>query len=388
MTEIYTPGLAGCVAGRTAICTVEEAGDGLYYRGYDIQDLAARASFEEVAYLLIHGALPCIDELNALRGRFKAARNLAAPLLKILEALPSTASPMDVLRTGISAWGCLEPEEADLVSVGERLLGAMPAMLLYWYHYSHDGGRRIPLDAGEEGMAAEFLHLLHGHLLHGHRVTGNVERDALNASLVLYAEHEFNASTFAARVVTSTRSDVFSALTAAIGTLRGPLHGGANEEACKLIQSYPDPEAARRGIMELLAKRELIMGFGHRVYKHRDPRSALIQSWAARLVEVHKTRDPGSEGARMMAVAETIETVMREEKGMFPNLDFYAAVVYHLCQIPMILFTPLFVIARTSGWLAHIIEQRGDNRLIRPTADYIGPAPRPFVAIDARADTG
>lgn len=365
-------GLAGVIAGRTAISTVETAGDGLYYRGYDIAILAEQASFEEVAYLLLYGELPAISQLTDFRERLKHYRSLPAEVFASLERLSEDAHPMDVLRTGVSLLGCYarDPASADVYRQSEALLAQLPMLLLYWYGYHHHQRRPDP-DPASNDLAGYFLMLLQG------RIAEEILRRALEVSLILYAEHEFNASTFTARVVTSTLSDYYSAITAAIGALRGPLHGGANEAAMALIESFASADEAEQGILAKLAQKELIMGFGHRVYKKRDPRSPIIKAWAARLAE-------NSANTGLFAIAERIEQVLWREKVLFPNLDFYSALVYHYCGIPTLLFTPIFVLARTAGWSAHIIEQRRDNRLIRPLAEYIGPAPRPFIPLRDR----
>ncbi|MDB6109681.1 MAG: 2-methylcitrate synthase/citrate synthase [Pedosphaera sp.] len=365
-------GLAGVVAGQTAISTVGKEGVGLTYRGYSIDELAVEASFEEVAYLLIYGRLPERQELAGYRDRLRSMRGLSAALKSVLELLPAETNPMDVLRTGCSTLGCLEPEGKlrDAFQAADRLLASLPSMLLYWWHFSRDG-QRLETQTDDASIAAQFLHLLKG------KPADEMHVRALDASLILYAEHEFNASTFSARITASTLSDFHSAITSGIGTLRGPLHGGANEEAMALIERFKTPEEAEAGLMAMLARKELIMGFGHRVYKISDPRSGVIKNWARKLAVA-------SGDARIYPISERIEAVMWREKMMFPNLDFYSAAAYHFCGIPTPLFTPLFVIVRTSGWAAHIMEQRENNRLIRPTADYFGPEPRPFVPIDKR----
>lgn len=372
MTSNPTMGLAGVVAGRTALSTVGKEGCGLTYRGYSIEDLAAQATFEEVAWLLLRGELPTSRQLADYRGRLQSLRELPAGLKAVLEQLPDTAHPMDVLRTGCSALGCLEPESGTsaMFDVVDRLLATFPSMLAYW-HWFQTQTMRIETHSEEDSMAGHFLHLLHG------RRPSAIHRQAFDSSLILYAEHEFNASTFTARVVTSTLSDFYSAITGAIGTLRGPLHGGANEAAFDLISRFATPDEAERGVMALLARKEKIMGFGHRVYRDCDPRSPIIQQWAKRLAE-----EVGD--TRLYPVSERIEAVLRREKKLFPNLDFYSASAFHFLGIPTLFFTPLFVFSRTAGWAAHILEQRSENRLIRPTADYIGPEPRPFVPIAER----
>jgi 2-methylcitrate synthase len=365
-------GLAGIVAGETAISTVGKEGLGLTYRGYSVSDLAIGATFEEVAFLLIYGKLPTGAELAEYRQRLIGLRGLPAGLKSALELLPANANPMDVLRTGCSVLGCLEPEEKarDQYQVANRLLALFPSMLLYWLHYSRDG-RRVETQTDDPTMAAQFLHLLHG------RRGDETHVRAMDASLILYAEHEFNASTFSARTTASTLADFYSAITTGIGTLRGPLHGGANEAAMALVEKFRTADEAEAGLMAMLARKELIMGFGHRVYKNSDPRNGPIKEWAVKLAAT-------GDQASLLKIFERIEAVMWREKGLFPNLDFYSAAAYHFAGIPTPLFTPLFVIARTSGWAAHIMEQRANNRLIRPTAEYTGPAPRPFVPIDKR----
>jgi 2-methylcitrate synthase len=362
-----TGGLAGVVAGTTAISTVGKEGVGLTYRGYRIEDLAEHASFEEVAYLLIHQELPSPSALGEFCCRLAGLRALPEPLCAILRQIPAATHPMDVLRTGCSALGCLEPEyrTAEQFQVAERLLSALPSMLLYWYHYSQHG-RQADLRSDQPGLAGHFLELLHG------RPPGQRERQAMNVSLILYAEHEFNASTFAARVAASTLSDFYSAVTAAIGTLRGWLHGGANEAALELIRCFADPREAAEGIREALAWRVKIMGFGHRVYRQSDPRSVVIEPWVERLAD-----DPDKR--RLYEIARQIVAAMWREKRLFPNVDFHSALLYHFLGVPQPMFTPLFVLARVAGWSAHIIEQRADNRLIRPDAEYVGPGPRAWV---------
>ena len=357
-----TGGLAGIVAADSAVSTVGIEGRGLSYRGYAIEDLAARAGFEEVAWLLLRGELPSPSELAGYRRKLSALRRLPDALARMLREIPPGDSMMGILRSGVSLLGNLEPERGggDLAAVADRLVGILPSMVLCRL------GREMPSD--EESLAGYFLHGLTG------RRPADDLRQCLDASLVLYAEHEFNASTFAARVITSTLSDVHSAVAGAIGALAGPLHGGANEEAMRLIEAYETPDDAERGIRERLARQEKIMGFGHRIYTVSDPRSPVIKAWALRLA-----RDP--EQRRLLSVAERIEKVMWETKKLFPNLDFYSALAYRFCGIPTELYTPMFVLARISGWMAHIMEQRSDNKLIRPISRYTGPGPRTYVPL-------
>ena len=376
-----TAGLAGVTAGETAICTVGKEGLGLTYRGYDVKDLAANATFEEVAYLLLRGELPTESELREYRTKLILNRSLPNSVKAVLQELPIDAHPMDVLRTGVSALGCVEPEpelfkggrttfDPNSVDFADRLLACLPSMLLYWRHFVK-GHRRIEVQTDDRSIAGHFLHLLNG------KKPTELQERAMDASLILYAEHEFNASTFTARIVASTLSDYHAAIVAGIGALRGPLHGGANEAAMELIEKFNGPDDAEAGLMELLAQKQLIMGFGHRVYKVSDPRSDVIKEWALKLSK-------GAPDDRLYVVSERVEAVMRREKKLFPNLDFYSASAYHFLGIPTMLFTPIFVLARVAGWSAHIFEQRRNNRLIRPMADYTGPQRRPFVPIARR----
>lgn len=365
-------GLEGVVAGRTAICTVGREGSGLNYRGYSVEDLAEHASFEEVAHLLIYGTLPTRSELNAYQDRLQSLRTLPDALKEVLERLPKTAHPMDVLRTGTSVMGSLEPEQTfeQQYDVTDRLLAMYPAILCYWYHFSHFN-KKIETSSDESSLAGYFLNLLH------QAPVDELQRKTVDVSLILYAEHEFNASTFAARVTAATLSDFYSTITTAIGTLRGPLHGGANEQAMALIERFSSPEEAEKELKEMLKRKEKVMGFGHRVYKVRDPRSDIIKSYSIQLAD--KVGDKV-----IFPVSESIDKVMVEEKKLFPNADFYHASAYHFCDIPTDMFTPIFVFSRLTGWAAHVIEQRTDNRLIRPTADYTGPGSLEYVAIEDR----
>ena len=368
-----TGGLAGVVVGKTAICTVGKAGWELTYRGYSIRELADRAGFEEIAHLLLYGELPDRDQLDAYRRRLTGLRALPDALKAILEALPAAAHPMDVLRTGCSAFGCIEPEGrlSDGRRVANRLLAAMPAVLLYWHHFHHRG-QRIETQTDDPSLAGHFLWLLHG------KQPDDLKRRAMDASLVLYAEHELAASTFAARIAASTRTDFHSAITSAVGTLRGPLHGGANEASLAFVQQFQTADAAEEGVLAALARKERIMGFGHPVYTTCDPRSDMIKSWAMRLAD-------SADDRQLLSIAQRIEAVMQREKQLFPNLDFYAAMTYRFLGIPVPMFTPVFVCSRLAGWAAHVLEQRTDNKLLRPSAEYIGHEPRSCPPIDQRA---
>jgi 2-methylcitrate synthase len=370
-TDGKSAGLRGISAGETSIASVGD-GHGLRYRGYDVVDLAAKSSFEEVAWLLLRGALPNARELEGFRERLRARRELPKALCEVLERIPPAAHPMDVLRTGCSMLGTIEPERdfSRQLEVADRLIAAFPGMLLYWHHFAR-GGKRIATTTDAPSTAGHFLELLHG------KPPSELHERAMDASLVLYAEHEFNASTFTARVCAATLSDLYSAVTGAIGTLRGPLHGGANEAAMDLIERFDSAQAATAGVKEMLARKVKIMGFGHAVYRTSDPRNAVIKAWAQRL--------GAAAGDRVLyPVSEAIEKLLWDEKKLFPNLDFYSASAYRFMGIPTPLFTPIFVCSRISGWAAHIFEQRANNKLIRPTADYVGPANRDYVPLEAR----
>ena len=365
-------GLRGQVAGQTALSTVGQAGAGLTYRGYDVRELAAEARFEEVAYLLLYGELPSQAQLDAYLLELKGLRDLPQALKEVLERIPATAHPMDVMRTGASMLGNLEPEEdfSQQLAATNRLLAAFPAIMCYWYRFSHEG-KRIECVTDEPSIGAHFLHLLLG------KKPSELHSKVMDVSLILYAEHEFNASTFTARVCASTLSDLFSCITAAIGSLRGPLHGGANEAAMAMIERFGSAEEAVKGTLGMLERKDKIMGFGHAIYKDNDPRNEVIKGWSKKLAE-----EVGD--TVLFPVSEAIDKTMWEQKKLFPNADFYHASAYHFMGIPTPLFTPIFVCSRLTGWAAHVFEQRANNRIIRPSAEYIGVEQRKFVPIEQR----